>query len=240
MLALLTDEFIIRSMQKLPHSPGLFGIEFEHMHNAELNVPQGSSSLVTDNFACHTAGAASLQEPEINPIRDAIYSKINEALESLGIASKNTFLSNGGRLYRDPSGLETATAETTTAAEATLRSLDESWLVYKLLGYLQQKDVIASFSVNRKAVDHSGFSRGIHLNTCIQTEFMQSTENETRFVNMFTLLNLAKGAMFGSGGLVISRQDGRTHYFHSPRLACVTMHKSKGRRWYAARRTCYQ
>lgn len=229
MLALVTDVFIIRSMQKLPVSPNLFAVESEHMHDIRYNVPRGSGDVLeADNVGCHTGGTLTFDEPDVHPLRDVAYANMGEALAELGIDRKNTFLSNGGRLYKDPSGLETATAESVTAAEATLRSLDESWLVEKLFGLLLQKDIIAGYDVNRKAVDHFGLSRGIHLNTSMNPEFMQSSANTVRFINTFTLLNIAKGALFGSGGLMISRQDGRTHYYHSPRLAVVTQHQSRG------------
>ncbi len=144
------------------------------------------------------------------------YEQIATSVEKLGL-KKNSIgmLSNGGRFYFDPSGPEYATPEVTTAEECVLRSFDGDEILFGAMNLLLQEGVIKSFQINRRNVDHNRSSRGVHINTATSLEDSDFSHWD---IAELAALNVAKGALFGSGGLLLN-VAGETHFHHSPRLS---------------------
>jgi len=146
------------------------------------------------------------------------------SLGNIGIKSTDEgMLSNGGRMYIDPSGLEYATPETLTAEEAVHRVFDGDRIAYLLMRDLQERGLVDSFQLNRRAVDHNGTSRGVHTNLTVDTYFNPEITGYESLVS----LAVAKGSMFGSGGLIVN-YDGNTVFHHSPRLSITDSITSTG------------
>jgi hypothetical protein len=144
-------------------------------------------------------------------------SVMKAALEEMGIFKNiSHMLSTGGRFYIDPSGLEYDTPETTTAEEAVERSFDGDEIVFGLLSILKNAGEIKDFQLNRKIVDHNRSSRGVHLNTTTSLPGDEIPSNQV--INALSTLNVVKGSIFGSGGLLID-DKGQTAFHHSPRLS---------------------
>lgn len=141
----------------------------------------------------------------------------------IGLSEMNIFsneggmLSNGGRYYIDPSGPEYATPETTTAEEAVHRTFDGDEIVLGVFRNLVKRGEIDGFQLNRKIVDHNRTSRGVHLNNSTSL-FLDDPKHDIKLVLQLATLNVVKGALFGSGGLLVD-EDGQTAYHHSPRLS---------------------
>lgn len=133
--------------------------------------------------------------------------------------NENGMLSNGARFYIDPSGFEYDTPETTTAEEAVHRMFDGDKFLLNALLKLSRDETIERFQLNRHIIDHNGSSRGIHLNTVISSDHQTPSP---KAVMLLATLNVAKGALFGSGGLLIDHDREVTEYHHSPRLSITT------------------
>lgn len=171
--------------------------------------------------SCHSVDAkvGLYRQPSTKGTDGVPANKITEALSAMGIQrTSRGMLSNGGRLYIDHSGPEYATAETTTAEEATIRSYDGDEIILGVFENLRRQEVVAGYQVNRRIVDHNRSSRGIHLNTATK---MRHRNPGDIVKNGMALLNVAKGAIFGSGGLLLDKK-GRTSFHHSPRLSLTT------------------
>ncbi|MCA9344676.1 proteasome accessory factor PafA2 family protein [Candidatus Saccharibacteria bacterium] len=209
-------------MQEYEPTPNVFGIETEYscligFPNEEDPSKDKYYELVGE---CHAADAVDLlgYEPSRSGVEEIEDELIQPVLKNMGLYRIIGYglLSNGGRLYEDPSGLEYCTPETRTAQEAVLRCFDGDEIVLNLLEGLRRNEVITGYQVNRRIVDHNRTTRGVHLNTttsndidCIKNSYHQDA---------VATLNIVKGAIFGSGGLLIN-SDGETEFHHSPRLS---------------------
>jgi hypothetical protein len=206
-------------MGEVQVSPSVYGIETEY--SCLIDLPGGTSNEIVG--VCHSVDGAlglDVPMPEETGFDQINIDAVRQALGSLGIrANICGMLTNGGRLYADQSGPEYASAEARTAEEAVLRSFDGDMIMFKVLRYLQEQQIIEGFQLNRRGVDHSGVSRGTHLNTFTH---LDADNLALRFA--LTTLNVAKGALFGSGGLLINEQ-GKSEYHYSPRLS-VTTHEA--------------
>jgi hypothetical protein len=198
-------------------SPTVYGIEDEY--SCLITFPGNKSYELVGS--CHSVDSelGLYQQPSGKGTSVISEALLEEALGSMGI-TRNIYgmLSNGGRLYMDPSGPEYDKPETTTAQEAVLRSFDGDTIMVKIFDHLMKKEVITGYQMNRKIVDHNRTSRGIHLNTT--TKLSNATPSD-RVAETFATLNVAKGAVFGSGGLLLD-EEGNTDYHHSPRLSLTT------------------
>lgn len=194
-------------------SPAIYGIETEY--SCMLRFP---GDLVEEIVgSCHSPDTklGLYVQPKKKGSDHISNSDVNKALSRLGIYRTDSgMLSNGGRLYTDPSGPEYATPETRTAAGAVHRSFDGDEILYGAFNHLRGSGTLEGFQINRRIVDHNRSSRGVHLNTTTSLP----VEPDFMIVNYLATLNVAKGSMFGSGGLLLDRQ-GRTAFYHSPRLA---------------------
>lgn len=158
-------------------------------------------------------------QPESAGAHEIDFEAFSDGLRQQGIvANSQGMLSNGGRFYIDPSGLEYCTPEATTAGEATLRMFDGDRIVHGIFRYLCDKGMLKSFQLNRKIVDHNRSSRGIHINTSTELSDRQPSNDH---IQILAALNVAKGSLFGSGGLLLD-ENGNTQYHHSPRLSLTT------------------
>ncbi len=204
------------SNSEITTTPNIYGIETEY--SALLTFKSGEVHELVG--ACHSADdqIALLKEPEKPGGHEIPAGAIALALMESGlIATKSGYLSNGARLYLDPSGFEYATAETTTAKDAVLRSFEGDKILLGVLRRLvEDNDVLESYQVNRKAVDHNRVSRGVHLNTL--TDISSTASTLPPITVWLGALNVAKGALFGSGGLLLD-EHGCTEFHHSPRLS---------------------
>lgn len=203
-------------MENLRPSPVVYGIETEY--SCMLGLPDSTVYEIVGQ--CHSLDSelGLYQEPSGKGFNHVSDDSIRAGLVSQGIYSnKHGMLSNGGRFYIDPSGPEYDTPETTTAEEVVHRTFDGDEIMLSALRYLQQKDCIESFQLNRRIVDHNRSSRGIHLNTTTVLP-LEPTKELTGYL---ATLNLAKGSIFGSGGLLVD-ETGETAYHHSPRLSLTT------------------
>jgi hypothetical protein len=203
-------------MSKTP-SPNIYGIETEY--SCMLTFPSDEVYEIVGSCHSEDAKLGLYVEPEDKGMSHVSLTKVHEALEEMGIyPSDSGMLSNGGRLYVDPSGPEYCTPETTSAEEAVLRTFEGDQIVSGIFESLRKKELIKSYQLNRRIVDHNRSSRGIHLNTL--TELEQSPSKEQ--ILLLATLNVAKGALFGSGGLLVNKK-GNTEYHHSPRLSLTDM-----------------
>lgn len=194
-------------------SPAVYGIETEY--SCMLRFPGDVVEEIVGS--CHSPDTklGLYVQPKKKGSDHIGDGAMNQALFQLGIERTDWgMLSNGGRLYTDPSGPEYATPETRTAAGAVHRSFDGDEILYGVFNHLRGKGALEGFQINRRIVDHNRSSRGIHLNTTTSLP----TEPDFLTVNYLATLNVAKGSMFGSGGLLLDSQ-GRTAFYHSPRLA---------------------
>jgi len=145
---------------------------------------------------------------------------LTDGLESQGIQTNlSGMLTNGGRFYIDPSGPEYASPETSTAEEAVHRTFDGDEIVLGIFEHMRKAGHVEGYQLNRRVVDHNRTSRGIHLNTstCIDPDRDLTTYEELALATA----NVAKGAIFGSGGLLVN-EEGITEYHHSPRLSVTS------------------
>ena len=200
-------------------SPAVCGIETEY--SLLLTMPDDREYEIVGS--CHSLDPEARVKlnvmPDVaggNQLDDESY--ISSLAQSDLAVDSNGFLSNGARVYLDPSGPAYATPETTTAQEAVLRSFDGDQIVFEVFRNLQKMELIKQFQLNRKIVDHNRTSRGVHLNTLTNLQYRY--ENPCTRLALATL-NIAKGALFGSGGLLLN-SEGRTAFHHSPRLSVTT------------------
>ena len=195
-------------------SPEVYGIEDER---TMLVTRQGETSVETVG-SCHSPDVklGLYQEPESAPVNGSEVSTMRHGLRAIGVDSDPAgHLSNGGRYYMDPSGPEYATAEHRSAEGAVHASFIGDvlhGLACQALIDDSESNVIAVQN-NRANVDHAGTSRGVHQNTV--TTLAELDEGE---IQVLAMLNVAKAALVGSGGLLVDG-DGQTHFHHSPRLS---------------------
>lgn len=211
----MNSEYIPRN----EHSPTVYGVEQEYSLTA--TEPNGTSFELVGQ--CHSIDSELdlYESPRTGSIDGVESYQYQEALNHAGLDINDAgFLSNGGRFYIDPSGPEYCTPETTTAAEAVLRTFDGDRIVFGILRQLQKTGSIESFQLNRKIVDHNRSSRGVHINTASS----HPSETSREFIEALSALNVAKGSMFGSGGLLVNKKQ-ETEFHHSPRLS-LTNHDS--------------
>ena len=198
-------------------SPAVYGIETEY--SCMITLPGNVVHEIVGS--CHSVDMrlGLYQEPSEKGTADIHPEFIHNALKDMGIISNSMgLLSNGGRLYIDPSGPEYATPETATAEDAVHRTFDGDHLVLSLFEHLRHKNFVEGYQINRRIVDHNRSSRGIHLNNLTQLE----DKEPSPYVSLLlATTNIAKGALFGSGGLLLN-EDGNTEYHHSPRLSLTT------------------
>lgn len=195
-------------------SPPVYGIETEY--SCMITDPNNKVHEIVGS--CHSVDVALglYEEPKSNGANEIQTDDFLHALADMDIISNNGgMLSNGGRLYMDVSGPEYATPETTTAKDAVLRSFEGDKILLGVFGHLRKTGVIDSCQINRRIVDHNRSSRGVHLNTL--TKLTNRDPSEDTIMSLATL-NAAKGALFGSGGLLLDNY-GETSYHHSPRLS---------------------
>ncbi len=197
-------------------SPTIYGIETEY--SVMLRFPHEVVHEIVGQ--CHSVDAklGLYTEPKNAGASTLDDDGITAALMELGIVkTESGMLSNGGRLYMDPSGPEYATPETGTAEEAVHRTFEGDIVLRGVLDYLRKVEDIDGYQINRRIVDHNRSSRGIHLNTTT----LISHEKGESFVPQLAAINVAKGAMLGSGGLLLN-EDGTTAFHHSPRLSLTS------------------
>lgn len=198
-------------------SPNVYGIETEY------------SCMITypGNYIHELVGVCHGEDDQIE-LHDTPESKnvdnipmrmIKGGLTKMGLhVNMNGMLSNGGRFYIDPSGPEYCTPETATAEDVVHRTFDGDEVLFGVFRSLQERDIINSFQINRRIVDHNRSSRGVHLNTLTTVDYEELNLAQR---NAIAALNVAKGALFGSGGLLLD-EKGKTSFYHSPRLAITT------------------
>jgi len=200
--------------------PNVYGIETEYSH-----IIEGRNGTISEVVGiCHSADPSLDREtaPQATGADDVADAEWAQALRQIGLfVNENCMLSNGGRFYVDESGVEYATPETTTAADAVVRSLDGDKIVANVLHYLTEHNVLRSFQLNRRNVDHNQQSRGVHINTATTIDDDDEVERMRRLLPCLITLNVAKGALFGSGGLLLNGH-GETEYHHSPRLSLTS------------------
>lgn len=214
-------------MQEYEPTPTVYGIETEY--SCLIGFPNEQDPSKNSYYElvgeCHTSDPQEIFSKKI-PQSGGVEipdEQIQSVLQkNLGIyrterKSSNGFMSNGARLYQDESGLEYCTPETRTAQEAVLRCFDGDEIVLDLLEGLRRNEVITGYQVNRRIVDHNRSARGIHLNTTTSQDIILNIDHSPHQDAVATL-NIAKGAIFGSGGLLLN-SDGDTEYHHSPRLS---------------------
>ncbi len=198
-------------------SPAVYGIETEY--SCMITLP---GDIVHEYVGqCHSVDAqlGLYQKPDKKGSDSIPATALDDALETMGIYRNGRgMLSNGGRLYIDPSGPEYCTPETTTAQEAVLRTFEGDKILLGVFRQLREQGVVEGFQLNRRIVDHNRTSRGIHLNTL--TSISDKRPNDM-VQEWLAALNVAKGAMFGSGGLLVNKK-GYTAFHHSPRLSITT------------------
>lgn len=196
-------------------SPVVYGIETEYSHM----IGRAGGEIREIVGACHSQDVGlGLYEAPDDPGTEGITGREwVDAAESVGLQMNNEgMLSNGGKFYLDVSGVEYCTPETTTAEEAVVRSFDGDEIVLAIMKNLCDEEVIASAQINRRIVDHNRQSRGVHLNTA--TKLKYSDDDVDEFVARLAAMNVAKGSIFGSGGLLVDER-GNTNFHHSPRLS---------------------
>lgn len=201
-------------------SPAVYGIETEY--SCLITMPNDVQHELVGG--CHSLDKALglYAEPDSRGAGDISNIQMTEALEYLGL-TRNDFgmLSNGGRLYSDPSGPEYATPEAASAEDAVHRSFEGDKILFGAYRWLMDQGIVRNFQINRRVVDHNRTSRGVHLNTLTK---MTKRDPSKPVALWLATLNVAKGALFGSGGLLMN-ESGETEYHHSPRLS-ITSHIS--------------
>lgn len=205
-------------MSNLDVAPNVYGIETEY----SCTITHLGDVVYEFVGQCHQTDKTMqlYVRPDHKNVEGISNQQISDVLNDMGIvrAERSGMLSNGGRFYIDPSGPEYCTPETTTAQEAVLRTFDGDKILYGVLAALQKQDVIDSFQINRRIIDHNRSSRGIHLNTATRLAEAGLTEHQ---LSALKALNVTKGAIFGSGGLLLN-EHGETEFHHSPRLSITT------------------
>jgi hypothetical protein len=218
MLAKLVVMQHYTSMSKNNLSPTIYGIETEY--SCMITKKGGGVSEIVGS--CHSVDAqlGLYIEPDSNGTSEIPDAGVNDALFAVGITRVpyTGMLSNGGRFYFDPSGPEYATPETTTSEEATHRSFDGDQIVLGVFESLRKADLIEGYQFNRRVVDHNRSSRGIHLNTSTN---LSTGEISPGAAERIATLNVVKGSIFGSGGLLLDG-EGQTQFHHSPRLSVTS------------------
>lgn len=208
-------------MSELTFSPAVYGIETEY--SCMITLPGNVVHEIVGG--CHSVDKSIglYVEPRERGSSGIPYETLVDSIEAQGLLITPTgMLSNGGRFYLDPSGPEYDTPETATAEEAVHRTFDGDEIMLKAFNYLLEEDAIKDFQLNRRIVDHNRTSRGIHLNT------LTKIKNHGPSVSVgqrLAALNVVKGAVFGSGGLLVGK-DGRTDFHHSPRLSLTNQFSS--------------
>lgn len=201
-------------MSSVEPSPAVYGIETEY----SMMVTLPGNTVYEFVGSCHSEDAKlGLYVAPSNKSTSSIsMMQFNESLQQLGITSNSSgMLSNGGRFYIDPSGPEYDTAETSTAEEAVHRCFDGDDILLAMFERFRRSGVVEGYQINRRIVDHNRTSRGIHLNT---TTSLGAGSPSSDTMRKLAALNVIKGAMFGSGGLLLD-EHGRTQFHHSPRLS---------------------
>lgn len=201
-------------MTDFEKSPTVYGIETEY--SCMVTLPGNVVHEIVGR--CHSVDAklGLYKQPESKGSDGIESSTYSDALAKLEIQTTiDGMLSNGARFYIDPNGPEYATAETRTAEEAVHRSYDGDSIVLNMFRHMRDTEMVEDFQINRRVVDHNRSSRGIHLNT---TTALPANEPSEYFKERLAALNVSKGALFGSGGLLVDG-NGNTGYYHSPRLA---------------------
>lgn len=207
----------IQIMSEMRTSPNVYGIETEY--SCMITLPNDVVYEIVGS--CHSTDAKIdlYQEPTGKGSSEISHESMEWALEDMGIfKTPMGMLSNGGRFYIDPSGPEYATPETTTAKEAVERTFDGDTILLGIFDRLRKKEEITGYQINRRIIDHNRSSRGIHLNTVTK---LFNKEPNRLVANWIATLNVAKGAIFGSGGLLVDN-EGYSAYHHSPRLSITT------------------
>ncbi|HSX44985.1 MAG TPA: proteasome accessory factor PafA2 family protein [Candidatus Saccharimonadales bacterium] len=205
-------------MSKRAETPNVYGVETEY--SAMFTLPGDKTYEIVGK--CHSIDEplGLYKEPKSKGTDHIDRSSITDVLEDMGLYSNPSgMLSNGGRFYIDPSGPEYATPETSTAEEAVHRVFDGDDIMLDLFGRLRESGVLQDFQLNRRIVDHNRTSRGIHLNN---TTSLPADIPSVIVMSALATLNVAKGAMFGSGGLLINDR-GKTDFHHSPRLSITSI-----------------
>ncbi len=183
-------------------SPNVYGIETEY--SCMVTLPGSVIHEIVGS--CHSVDAqlGLYQEPKEKGTASLSQRFMNVGLRNMGIYRNigSGMMSNGARFYIDPSGPEYATPETSTAEEATHRMFDGDSVVLGIFEHLRKTDRIEGYQINRRIVDHNRTSRGIHLNTMTS---LDEEPGHTTITNLATL-NVVKGAIFGSGGLLIDEK----------------------------------
>ena len=152
-------------------SPNVYGIETEY--SCMLIYPGNTVYEIVGG--CHSADRELelFQQPRTRGISGLADpgETIATALTEMGIvANPQGLLSNGGRLYLDPSGPEYCTPETASAEDAVMRSFEGDTILLGVFRWMQEQGYLESFQINRRVVDHNRTSRGIHLNTLTHTD----------------------------------------------------------------------
>lgn len=214
-LANLGDSNCIMSERTV--SPAVYGVETEY--SCMLTLPGEVVHEIVGS--CHSVDVelGLYVEPTQKGSSALMDTDINAALAHQGILrNPQGMLSNGARFYIDPSGPEYATAETASAEDAVLRVFEGDQIVLRFFDRLREQGIILGSQTNRKIVDHNRSSRGIHLNNLTKLTNKSPSMDVQRWL---ATLNVAKGALFGSGGLLVN-EDGQTEFHHSPRLSITT------------------
>lgn len=198
-------------------SPAVYGVETEY--SCLITLPGDVEHEIVGS--CHSVDAqiGLYIEPESRGSSGIPDESISQAVQDMGIIRNSSgMLSNGGRLYIDPSGPEYATPETTTAEDAVHRVFEGDKILLDLFAKLREGGIVKGYQINRRAVDHNRSSRGVHLNTLTKLSNKEPSEQVAMWL---ATLNVAKGSLFGSGGLLVD-EEGNTAYHHSPRLSITS------------------
>src|SRR5690348_15551120 len=122
-------------------SPNVYGIETEYTYL--LTLPGGVEHELVGR--CHSVDRRlGLNVTPSESSTDFVTnSLLRNSLYDIGIVlGGKGMLSNGARIWTDPSGLEYATAETSSAEEAVLRSYDGDEIMLRLFQQWRDQGVI--------------------------------------------------------------------------------------------------
>lgn len=210
------------SMPNEKVSPNVYGIETEY--SCMVTLPDTTTHELVGE--CHSLDVPLqlYKAPKENALENCDMEDIVAAVEAQGLyMTEMGMLSNGGRLYVDQSGFEYATPETTTAEEAVVRSFDGDQIILGVLQYLREAEIIQSFQLNRRGVDHNRSSRGVHhnLTSLLRRDVIRGSD----VTKPLAALNVLKGAICGAGSLLLDSK-GATDFHHAPRLS-ITKHTAQ-------------
>lgn len=208
-------------MPNLELSPTVYGIETEY--TCSVTYPGNEAGEIVGK--CHSVDVELelFSEPAEGPMDKMNIGQYIGALDEMGIkANHKGMLSNGGKFYNDVSGPEYCTPEFKTAEEAVHGTFDGDRIVIGFFETLRKSGQIDSYQLNRRIVDHNRTSRGVHINTTTDL----GNDQLAIYARQIATLNIVKGAMFGSGGLLLDAK-GRTEFHHSPRLSITDTFFSK-------------